>query len=88
MPASITAAKKGSVQAKLELGTLPQVIVVEEHQHLRTIQRFATNMRRYGSMQVPKALHQGRPRTITSEMEQVYSLISLFLCLMIPQNCS
>jgi hypothetical protein len=38
------------VQAKLELGTPPQIIVEEEHQPLRTIQRFATNMRRYGSM--------------------------------------
>jgi transposase len=71
MPASITAAKKARVQAKLELGMSTQTIAEEEHQPLRTIQRFATNMHRYGSIQAPRALSQGRPRTITPEMEQV-----------------
>jgi transposase len=71
MGSSINDTKKARVKAKLELGTPPNVVAEEEHLKLRTVQRFATNIRRYGSMQAPRALHQGRPRTITPEMEQV-----------------
>ena len=78
MPATITDAKKARIEAKIELGLKPQVIFKEEHVSLRTVQRFATNVRRHGTMQAPKALQQGRPRTLTPEMEQVKSFIAVY----------
>jgi hypothetical protein len=71
MPAAISAAAKARIEAKIELGMPPLTIFEEEHVALRTIQRFATNYRRFGSIQAPKGLKQGRPRTITPEMEEV-----------------
>ena len=69
MPASIAKAKKAHIQAKLELGLTPPDIFLAEHVSLRTAQRFATNYTRHGSVQAPRAERQGRPRTITPEME-------------------
>jgi transposase len=74
MPASISNATKARIEAKIELGMAPLTIFEEEHVALRTIQRFATNYRRFGSIQAPKSLKQGRPRTITPEMEEVSPL--------------
>ena len=86
MVSSISDAKKARVKAKLELGLLPNVVAEEEHLKLRTVQRFATNLRRYGSMQAPRALQQGRPRTITPEMEEVQPQFPFSLCLNISRN--
>ena len=80
MPATITDAKKARIKAKIELGLRPQVVFKEEHVSLRTVQRFATNIHRHGSIQAPKALQQGRPRSLTPEMEQVKSLSPVYSC--------
>jgi transposase len=77
MPASIAQVKKARIKTKIELGLPPQVIFQKEHVSLRTIQRFTTNIKRHGSIQAPKALQQGRPRSITPEMEQVSHSIAL-----------
>jgi hypothetical protein len=86
MAPSITAAKKARIQAKIELGMPPLTIFEEEHVPLRTVQRFATNYRRFGQLNPPKALRQGRPRTITQEMEEVCPLVMFYRCFYIRRN--
>jgi hypothetical protein len=80
MAPSVAAAKKARIQAKIELGMPPLTIFEEEHVSLRTVQRFATNYRRFSQLNPPKALYQGRPRTITPEMEEVSPLFVFYRC--------
>jgi hypothetical protein len=86
MAPSITATKKARIQAKIELGMPPLTIFEEEHVSLRTVQRFATNYHRFGQLNPPKALHQGRLRTITQEMEEVSPLFVFYRYFYIRRN--
>jgi hypothetical protein len=87
MPGSISDTKKACVQAKIELSLPSKVIAKEEHVSLHTVQRLTTNIQCYGSIQVPRALHQGWPRIITPEMEEVRPLNSFQIYSNVFQKC-
>ena len=59
------------IQVKIELGVANKVIANQCNVPLRTVQEYARNMRHYGTVRPPKEPSQGRPRTITPEMEEV-----------------
>jgi transposase len=74
MPGAIPESKRQRIQVKLELGGKPKQVADETNVATRTVQEYARNLKRYGTVRPPKIPHQGRPRTITPEMEDVLLL--------------
>ena len=72
MPVAIPESLREGIQVKIELSIVTKDIASRYHIPLRTVQEYAKNWKHYGTVRPPKDLFQGRPRTITPEMEEVY----------------
>jgi len=76
MPCRIPETKRQSIEVKIALDRPTKEIADDVNVSRRSVQRFSKNLRVHGSMAPPKRISQGRPRTITPEMEEVH-VISL-----------
>ena len=79
MPGAIPEHKRQRIQVKLELGEDLKLVAKDNNVATRTVQEYAKNLKRYGMLRPPKVVHQGRPHTITPEMEEVIRA-SLYSC--------
>ena len=73
MPSRIPDVKRRTIEVDLSLEKDTKEVAKAVHVSCRSIQRFRKNLVDYGSLVAPKAIAQGRPRTITLEMEEVLS---------------
>jgi len=71
MGAPLTHAKRNAVIVKKQLSASTKVISDEVNIPLRTVQEYVKNLNHYGTVRPPKRSSQGRPRKITTEMEDV-----------------
>lgn len=78
MPSRISEDRRRRVKVKLDLSLETKQIVSDTHVSERTVQRYRNNLRDYGSLTPPKNGPQGRPRVITLEMEEVYTIFSQY----------
>ena len=78
MPQHIPETTREIIRTKIELGIPDWEIAREANVCERTIRRYKKNMKDYHSLHPPKEPMQGRPRTITEEMQEVFSELSLF----------
>jgi len=76
MPCRIPESKRRSIEVKIALDRPTKEIADDINVSRRSVQRFSKNLRVHGSIAPPKEISQGRPRTITPEMEEVH-VISL-----------
>ena len=73
MGCSIAQDKRTIIKTRLELSQKATEISRGVNVSTRTIQRYKMNLRYWGTVRPPKLEHQGRPRKITEEMEEVRS---------------
>ena len=71
MPCSISENQRERIEVKIELSQPSNQIAKDIHVSRRVVQRFTKNLRDYGTIKPPKVVPQGRPRSITPEMEEV-----------------
>jgi hypothetical protein len=71
MGCRIPESKRQLVKAKIELKHRPKTISKETNVSVRAVQVFKKNLRDYGTLRPPKLVPQGRPRSITAEMQEV-----------------
>jgi len=71
MPCPIPESKRQFIKSKIELKTDPKTITKEVNVAKRTVQEYSKNLRKYGTFRPPKVVPQGRPRSITPEMQEV-----------------
>ena len=76
MPCRIPETKRQSIEVKIALDRPTKEIADDVNVSRRSVQRFSKNLRVHGSIEPPKQISQGWPRTITPEMEEVH-IISL-----------
>jgi len=76
MPCHIPESKQRSIEVKIALDRPTNEIANDVNVSRRSVQRFSKNLRVHGSIEPPKRISQGWPRTITPEMEEVH-VISL-----------
>ena len=72
MPCRIPESKRRSIEVKIALDRPMKEIADDLNVLRRSVQRFSKNLRVHGSIAPPKGTSQGRPRTITPEMEEVH----------------
>ena len=71
MPCSISENQRERIEVKIELSQPSNQIAKDIHVSHRVVQRFTKNLRDYGTIKPPKVVPQGRPHSITPEMEEV-----------------
>jgi transposase len=76
MPCRIPDVKRRTIEVDLSLNKDTKEVAKAVHVSCRSIQRFRKNLVDYGSLVAPKVVAQGRPRTITLEMEEVSITLS------------
>ncbi len=72
MPCHISESKRRIIEVKIALEKPSKEITKDINVSHHSIQRFCKNLTVHGSITPPKVVSQGHPRTITSEMEEVY----------------
>jgi len=77
MPCRIPEIKRRTIEVNIALEKPAKEIAKDVNVSRRSVQRFSQNLRVYGSIVPPKVIPQGRPRTITSEMQEVRIILSL-----------
>ena len=78
MPSALSQEKVEYVKVKLALGLPADVIAQQINVSLRSVYRICRNIVLNGTPRAPKVVHQGRPRRITPEMEEVWPYKSIF----------
>jgi len=78
MPSALSQEKVECVKVKLALGLPADVIAQQTNVSLRSVYRICRNIVLNGTPRAPKVVHQGRPRRITPEMEEVWPYKSIF----------
>jgi transposase len=71
MPCHIPEFKRRTIELDIALEKKTKDIAKTVRVSSRSIQRFRKNLKVHGSVAAPKVIAQGRPRTITPEMEEV-----------------
>ena len=71
MPCRIPEIKRRTIEVNISLEKPAKEIAQDVHVSCRSVQRFSQNLRVHGSIAPPKVVPQGRPRTITLEMQEV-----------------
>jgi len=71
MPCRIPDVKRRTIEVDLSLEKHTKEVAKTVRVSCRSIQRFRKNLVDYSSLVAPKVVAQGRPRTITLEMEEV-----------------
>ena len=71
MPSALSQEKVEYVKVKLALRLPADVIAQQTNVSLRSVYRICHNIVLNGTSRAPKVVHQGRPRRITPEMEEV-----------------
>jgi transposase len=71
MPCRIPDVKRRRIEVGIALKKRTKDLAKTVNVSRRSIQRFSKNLKVHGSIGAPKVIAQGRPRTITPEMEEV-----------------
>ena len=72
MPCRIPEPKRRTIEVNIALEKPSKEIAKDVNVSRRSVQRFSKNLRVHGSIAPPTVVSQGRPRTITPEMQEVH----------------